>query len=128
MEGKNSKPNMAVVEDKVVAAPVPVEDVKEAPKVEAKIADGPVQKKLTYDELNNACNQLQQQLYRFNQENKVLKEQLMNVQRAEQLQYLGFAFKVLEHKADFEASFVETICKFITVTLNPEPESQEKAE
>lgn len=88
------------------------------------------QKPMTYDQLKDAAMQLQQQLFRSNQENQMLRTQLENIQRAEQLQYLGFAFKVLEFRTNFEEKFVANICSFITAALTmeePRPELSDEA-
>lgn len=57
------------------------------------------QKKLTYEQLNDACNQLWQQNRQLIQKNKELEMFAMNKR-------LDYLFKVLEHSKEFSSDFV----------------------
>lgn len=57
------------------------------------------QKKLTYEQLNDACNQLWQQNRQLIQKNKELEMFAMNKR-------LDYLFKVLEHSKEFSSGFV----------------------
>lgn len=57
------------------------------------------QKKLTYEQLNDACNQLWQQNRQLVQKNKELEMFAMNKR-------LDYLFKVLEHSKEFSSDFI----------------------
>lgn len=57
------------------------------------------QKKLTYEQLNDACNQLWQQNKQLVKRNKELEQIVMNKR-------LDYLFKVLELRGNFSISFI----------------------
>lgn len=60
-----------------------------------------VKRKLTYEELNNVCHQLQEQ-------NRKLYEQLKSVNMANIFTRLDYLFKVVENSEKFDSDFVIT--------------------
>ena len=74
------------------------------------------QAKLTYEQLENAANQLAQQ-------NQMLRNQLMEMNYAHIFKRLEFLFKVLKHSTHFDPTFVETCSAEIVSLLTVEPET-----
>ncbi len=77
-------------------------------------------KKLTYEQLNDACNQLWQQ----NKELAVRNKELTQFAMHKRLDYL---FKVLEFSKDFSSDFVGTCAKEIEEAMTI-PQQEEKPE
>ena len=75
------------------------------PKVE-----NPVQKKLSYEELQNV-------VYQYENQNKYLQEQLKQLNYAGMIQQMGFMFKVLENPKYFAEEFVTKCAEGIEVML-----------
>lgn len=81
------------------------------------------QKKLTYEQLNDACNQLWQQNKQLVKRNKELEQFVMNKR-------LDYLFKVLECSKEFSSDFIENcaseIEEAITVPQDIEYNSKEE--
>lgn len=80
-------------------------------------------KKLTYEQLNDACNQLWQQNKQLVKRNKELEQFVMNKR-------LDYLFKVLECSKEFSSDFIENcaseIEEAITVPQDMEYNSKEE--
>ena len=81
------------------------------------------QKKLTYEQLNDACNQLWQQNKQLVKRNKELEQFVMNKR-------LDYLFKVLECSKEFSSDFIENctseIEEAMTVPQDMEYNSKEE--
>lgn len=81
------------------------------------------QKKLTYEQLNDACNQLWQQNKQLVKRNKELEQFVMNKR-------LDYLFKVLECSKEFSSDFIRNcaseIEEAITVPQDMEYNSKEE--
>lgn len=79
-------------------------------------------KKLTYEQLNDACNQLWQQNKQLAVRNRELEQFAVNKR-------LDFLFKVLEFSREFSSDFVGTCAKEIEEALTiPQQKEEEKKE
>lgn len=79
-------------------------------------------KKLTYEQLNDACNQLWQQNKQLAVRNRELEQFAVNKR-------LEFLFKVLEFSREFSSDFVGTCAKEIEEALTiPQQKEEEKKE
>lgn len=89
------------------------------------------QQKLTYEQLNDACNQLFQQ-------NQYLAKQLRELNMANSFKRLDYLFKVIDSYVEatkvnvvtFDPAFVEDCIKEITeaMTIKDEPDESDKKE
>lgn len=68
------------------------------------------QKKLTYEQLNNACDQLWQQNKQLYKENQELKQLALSKR-------LDYLFKVIEYSKEFSGDFVGDCAKEIQEVL-----------
>lgn len=112
MDEKTHKPKMEAVRD------ITPQEREQAPKNE----------KLSYEQLANAANQLHQQNQMLVQQIQQMQMQMREMARAEQIQALGFAFKVLENREHFEDTFVRKMIKAIEETLTPEEQKEASKE
>lgn len=80
-------------------------------------------KKLTYEQLNDACNQLWQQNKQLATRNRELEQFAVNKR-------LDYLFKVLEFSKDFSSGFVGTCAKEIeeAITIPQQKEEEAKKE
>lgn len=85
-------------------------------------------KKLTYEQLENAAKQISVQAEAMYKENMQLKQSLQQATMANVYTELNFRFKVLEYKDFFSKEFVDTCVKIIETTMTPAPEEEEKEE
>lgn len=78
------------------------------------------QQKLTYEQLNDACNQLFQQ-------NQQLIKQVRELNIVNAFRRLDYLFKVLEHPENFSADFIGSCAQEIedSMTIPEEPEEPE---
>lgn len=83
------------------------------------------QRKLTYEELENAAKQISAQFDAVIKENNQLKVALQRAQLANLYTELDFKFKVLQNAEMFSTEFVETCVKSIEEVMTPEPEEAE---
>ena len=72
--------------------------------------EAPVQKKLTYEELQNV-------VYQYENQNKYLQDQLKQLNYAGMIQQMSFMFKVLENPKYFAEEFVTKCAEGIEVML-----------
>lgn len=81
------------------------------------------QKKLTYEQLNDACNQLWQQNKQLVKRNKELEQFVMNKR-------LDYLFKVLECSKEFSSDFIENCASEIeeAMTIPQDMEYNSKEE
>lgn len=79
------------------------------------------EKKLTYDQLNDACNQLVQQNRQLMMRNRELEQFAMNKR-------LDYLFKVLEFSREFSSDFVGNCASEITSAMVIPEEEEEKGE
>lgn len=81
------------------------------------------QKKLTYDQLNDACNQLWQQNQQLAKRNRELEQFAINKR-------LDYLFKVLEFGSKFSSDFVgncaSEIEEAMTITTQEQPKEKEE--
>lgn len=75
-------------------------------------------KKLTYEQLNDACNQLWQQNKQLVLKNKELEQFIINKR-------FDYLFKVIEHKEVFSSEFVKDCTKEIEDAINSTQEAKE---
>lgn len=76
-------------------------------------------KKLTYEQLNNACNQLFQQ-------NQQLLQKIQEINAVNMFKRLDYLFKVVEFATTFkDADFVNSCIDEIKEALTPSKESEE---
>ena len=79
-------------------------------------------KKLTYEQLNNACNQLFQQ-------NQQLLHKIQEINAVNMFKRLDYLFKVVELAATFkDADFVNSCIDEIKEAMTPAPEEENKKE
>lgn len=83
-------------------------------KAEKKVSEP---KKLTYDQLNDACNQLFQQNRKLVERNQNLEQYIMNKR-------LDYIFKVVENATKFSESFVDSCSKEIEDALTYKKEQE----
>ena len=99
-----------------------MEEQKKAKSVNMNAADSTQQKKLTYDQLNDACIQLSQQNRQLIMRNRELENFAMNKR-------LDYLFKVLEYSnkfsSDFIVSCVSEIEQAMTIPQEPEEHKEE---
>lgn len=80
------------------------------------------QKKLTYEQLNDACNQLWQQNKQLVKRNQELQQLAMNKR-------LDYLFKVVEYSKEFSSDFIGNCVSEIEETLTiPQDIEEEKKE
>ena len=79
------------------------------------------EKKLTYEQLNDACNQLVQQNRQLIMRNRELEQFAMNKR-------LDYLFKVLEFSREFSSDFVGNCASEITSAMVIPEEEEEKGE
>ena len=79
------------------------------------------EKKLTYEQLNDACNQLVQQNRQLMMRNRELEQFAMNKR-------LDYLFKVLEFSREFSSDFVGNCASEITSAMVIPEEEEEKGE
>lgn len=84
-------------------------------------------KKLTYEQLNQAAQQISQQAEALYKENQQLKEALNRISIQNGYTELGFKFKVVENSTIFPKEFVErTITDIVnTMTVTDEEPNEE---
>lgn len=83
-------------------------------------------KKLTYEQLNQAAQQISQQAEALYKENQQLKAALNRLSIQNGYTELGFKFKVVENSAMFPKEFVEKIIAEIVDTMTGTNEEQEE--
>lgn len=83
-------------------------------------------KKLTYEQLNQAAQQISQQAEALYKENQQLKAALNRLSIQNGYTELGFKFKVVENSAMFPKEFVEKIITEIVDTMTGTNEEQEE--
>lgn len=76
------------------------------------------QQKLTYDQLNDACNQLFQQ-------NQYLVKQIRQLNDSNMFRRLDYLFKVVEFSEKFDAAFVKACSDEITEAVTPVSEEEQ---
>lgn len=76
--------------------------------------------KLTYEQLNNACNQLAQQ-------NHQLVAKVRELEQIVMLKRLDYLFKVLNYSSNFSSEFVSACANEIEAAMTP-PANEESAE
>lgn len=79
------------------------------------------EKKLTYEQLNDACNQLYQQNRQLLLKNRELEQFAMNKR-------LDYLFKVLEHSNNFSSDFVVSCSSEIEEAMTIPEEKEDKVE
>lgn len=84
-------------------------------------------KKLTYEQLNQAAQQISQQAEALYKENQQLRETLNRISIQNGYTELGFKFKVVENSTMFPKEFVErTIAEIVdTMTVTNEEPNEE---
>jgi hypothetical protein len=82
-------------------------------------------KKLSYEELENAAKQISQQAEALFRENQQLKKAVQNLSNQAGYTELGFKFKVLKYQDRFKPEFVKTIIKEIEDTMSSREEVEE---
>nr|DAS94466.1 MAG TPA: hypothetical protein [Crassvirales sp.] len=85
-------------------------------------------KKLTYEQLNQAAQQISQQAEALFKENQQLKQTLNKISIQNSYTELGFRFKVIEFSNMFPKEFVDKIIKEIEETMTVVVEEQGVAE
>lgn len=80
-------------------------------------------KKLSYEELENAARQLSVQAEGIARENQQLKNALQQATLANMYTELGFKFRVIEHKDVFPKEFVDQCVNNIVEIMTPEAET-----
>lgn len=83
-------------------------------------------KKLTYEQLNQAAQQISQQAEALYKENQQLKETLGRISIQNGYTELGFKFKVVEFSTMFPKDFVERTVTEIVDTMTVTNEEQEE--
>nr|DAN48096.1 MAG TPA: hypothetical protein [Crassvirales sp.] len=83
-------------------------------------------KKLTYEQLNQAAQQISQQAEALYKENQQLKAALNRLSIQNGYTELGFKFKVVENSTMFPKEFVEKIITEIVDTMTGTNEEQEE--
>ena len=90
--------------------------------VKPSTVDNKESKKLTYEQLNDACNQLFQQNKQLVLRNRELEQFVMNKR-------LDYLFKVLEHSSSFNSDFIISCSNEIEEAMTiPEEKGKEKEE
>lgn len=85
-------------------------------------------KKLSYEQLNQAAQQISQQAEALYKENQQLKEALGRVSVQNGYTELSFKFKVVENSTMFPKEFVERIIAEIVDTMTATNEDQKPVE
>lgn len=85
-------------------------------------------RKLTYEQLNQAAQQISQQAEALFKENQQLKQTLNKINIQNSYTELGFRFKVIEFSNMFPKEFVDKIIKEIEETMTVVVEEQGVAE
>lgn len=85
-------------------------------------------RKLTYEQLNQAAQQISQQAEALFKENQQLKQTLNKINIQNSYAELGFRFKVIEFSNMFPKEFVDKIIKEIEETMTVVVEEQGVAE
>ena len=85
-------------------------------------------KKLTYEQLNQAAQQISQQAEALFKENQQLKQTLNKISIQNSYTELGFRFKVIEFSNMFHKEFVDKIIEEIEETMTVVVEKQGVAE
>lgn len=98
-----------------------MEEQKKAKSVSMKNASNTEQKKLTYDQLNDACIQLSQQNRQLLIRNRELEQFAMN-------RRLDYLFKVLEFSSNFTGDFVVSCSSEIEQAMTIPQNSEEHKE
>lgn len=81
-------------------------------------------KKLTYEQLNQAAQQISQQAEALYKENQQLKQALTRASIQNGYTELGFKFKVVENSTMFPKEFVERIIADIVETMTATNEEE----
>lgn len=84
--------------------------------------------KLTYEQLNQAAQQISQQAEALYKENQQLKQALNKISIQNGYTELGFKFKVVENSTMFPKEFVEKTVAEIVDTMTAVNEEQETSE
>lgn len=84
--------------------------------------------KLTYEQLNQAAQQISQQAEALYKENQQLKQALNRISVQNGYTELGFKFKVVENSTMFPKEFVEKTVAEIVDTMTAVNEEQETSE
>lgn len=82
-------------------------------------------KKLSYEELENAAKQISQQAEALFRENQQLKKAVQNLSNQAGYTELDFKFKVLKYQDRFKPEFVKTIINEIEDTMSSKEEVEE---
>lgn len=93
--------------------------------MEEKKTENNESKKLTYDQLNQAAQQISQQAATLYKENQQLKETLNRISIQNGYTELGFKFKVVENSTMFPKEFVERTITEIVDTMTVTNEEQD---
>lgn len=104
--------------------------MEENKKTENKVEDKKNSKKLSYEELENAANQIMMQYDVLRKENTNLKEKLQQLQLNDIYTELNFRFRVIENAKAFDSNFVEYCVNSIQEIMLPvnKVESEENIE
>lgn len=96
-------------------------------KKKTKSADQNVEKvkKLSYEELENAANQIMAQFDGLRKENAVLKSQVQQLKLNDIYTELNFRFKVIENAKAFDPNFVEYCVNSIQEIMIPKRDIEE---
>lgn len=96
-------------------------------KKEIKSADQNVEKarKLSYEELENAANQIMAQFDAMRKENVALKTQMQQLKLNDIYTELNFRFRVIENAKSFNPEFVEYCVNSIQEIMTPRQETEE---
>ena len=96
-------------------------------KKEIKSADQNVEKvhKLSYEELENAANQIMAQFEAMRKENVALKTQMQQLKLNDIYTELNFRFRVIENAKSFNQEFVEYCVNSIQEIMTPRQETEE---
>lgn len=84
------------------------------------------EKKLSYEELENAAKQISVQADALYKENIQLKQAIQQANLSNMYTELNFKFKVLEHSTMFNNEFIDSIVKEIEDIMTPKKEEEEE--
>lgn len=84
------------------------------------------EKKLSYEELENAAKQISVQADALYKENIQLKQAIQQANLSNMYTELNFKFKVLEHSMMFNNEFIDSIVKEIEDIMTPKKEEEEE--
>lgn len=84
------------------------------------------QQRLTYEELNQACAELSQQLQNQNAYIQKMRQQLQQLDMLLQTKRIDYLFKVVELQDNFKSDFVVACCDEIQESLTIPQEDEKK--